>query len=187
MKNLAVLCGIDIRQRPFFGGFAGLSPCSNPMRPLRCAALNSKINSYQSINPTMKTRMTPTALSTPLLAAMLGLAIVGLPQTMVAQSEKAMKALGDRDLEIWNKGNLALINEVYAPDYVVHNVNQLLDVEVKGAAAMKQYVTSVRTSYPDLHIRRDDLFIKGNRMITRCTATGTNTGPLPGPAGTLPP
>ena len=54
----------------------------------------------------MKTRMTLTALSTPLLAAMLGLAIVGLPQTMVAQSEKAMKALGDRDLEIWNKGNL---------------------------------------------------------------------------------
>ena len=67
---------------------------------------------------------------------------------MVAQSEKAMKALGDRDLEIWNKGNLALINEVYAPDYVVHNVNQLLDVEVKGAAAMKQYVTSLRPSYP---------------------------------------
>jgi len=135
----------------------------------------------------MKTRMTPTALSTPLLAAMLGLAIVGLPQTMVAQSEKAMKALADRDLEIWNKGNLALIDELCAPEYVAHNVNQLLDVEVKGAAAMKQYVTSVRTSYPDLHVRMDELLITGDRIIRRWTATGTNTGPLPGPAGKLPP
>ena len=131
--------------------------------------------------------MTPTALSTPLLAAMLGLAIVGLPQTMVAQSEKAMKALGDRDLEIWNKGNLSLIDELYAPGYVLHNVDQLLDVEVKGAAAMKQYVTSMRTSFPDLHVRRDELIIKGDRIIVRWTATGTNTGPLPGPAGKLPP
>ena len=135
----------------------------------------------------MKTRMTLTALSTPLLAAMLGLAIIALPQTMVAQSEKAMKALGDRDLEIWNKGNLSLIDELYAPDHVAHNVNQLLDVEVKGAAAMKQYVTSLRTSYPDLHIRRDELLIKGDRIITRWTVTGTNTGPLQGPAGKLPP
>jgi len=38
--------------------------------------------------------MTLTALPTPLLAAMLGIAIIGLPQTLVAQSEKAMKALG---------------------------------------------------------------------------------------------
>ena len=81
----------------------------------------------------------------------------------------------------WNKGNLALVDELYTPDYTLHDAQAT--APVNSAAAFKQYVMSYRTAMPDLHFAIDDLVAEGDKVAWRFTARGTQTGPL----GTLPP
>ena len=113
--------------------------------------------------------------------AMVMLLIVGACGSEVAQTEEEMKALSERMLQVWNEGNLALIDELFTPDYVGHEVDTAEDLV--GADALKEWVTSVRTSYPDFNNTLEELIIKGDKIVMRWTATGTHTGSR----GDLPP
>ena len=113
--------------------------------------------------------------------AMVMLLIVGACGSEVAQTEEEMKALSERMLQVWNEGNLGLIDELFTPDYVGHEVDTAEDLV--GADALKEWVTSVRTSYPDFKITAEEIIVGDDRVVTRWTATGTNTGPR----GDLPP
>ena len=96
-------------------------------------------------------------------------------------NEKEMKALADKYLELWNEGNLSLCDEILSPEFVRHTVDVYEDII--GIEAFKEYVTSMRTSYPDFNATLDELIIKGDNIVARWTVTGTNTGPY----GELPP
>ena len=82
----------------------------------------------------------------------------------------------DPYLAIWNDGNLDLVDELYAPDFVWHIVDAGEDVV--GTAAFKELVTSFRTAFPDFHVTFDEVFVAGEKTVIRWTMTGTNTGPL---------
>jgi steroid delta-isomerase-like uncharacterized protein len=88
-------------------------------------------------------------------------------------------------LAVFNEGNLALIDEICDPEYVRHDRG--LPEDVVGLEAFKNYITSLRTTYPDFKVTIDDLIVKGDKIVTRWTLTGTNTGPLQTPMGELPP
>ena len=88
-------------------------------------------------------------------------------------TEEEAKAFIDRDLEIWNGGNLALANDLLASDYVGHAV-ELEDVV--GIDAFKEDVTILRTDYPDFNFTIEDLIVKDDKIVYRWIATGTNTG-----------
>ena len=62
-----------------------------------------------------------------------------------------------------------------------------LPEDIVGLEAFGAYVTSLRTAYPDFKATIQEQIVKGDKMITRWTATGTNTGPLQTPMGELPP
>ena len=100
-------------------------------------------------------------------------------------TEEEAKALAESSLEIWNEGNLAVVDELYDPDIIRHDCGQPEDMV--GLDAFKDYVTLLRVSYPDFNVTIDELIVKGDKIVIRWTITGTNTGPLQTPMGELPP
>jgi len=102
-----------------------------------------------------------------------------------AMTEEEMKARAERVLEIYNEGNLVLIDELYAPEFVSHEY--ATKEEVVGLDAFKQSITSLRTQYPDFNLTFDEIIVKDDKGVFLWTVTGTNTGPLQTPMGELPP
>jgi steroid delta-isomerase-like uncharacterized protein len=89
--------------------------------------------------------------------------------------------------EGWNKGNLAVIDQVYAGNYIQHEPSPM---QVTSSEALKQYVGGYRTAFPDLHFTNDDLVAEGDKVVWRFTSTGTQTGafmgiPATGKTGTV--
>ncbi len=77
--------------------------------------------------------------------------------------------------EAINKGNLAVVDELIAPSYVLHNPV----MELKGPEGFRQYITTVRTAFPDYHFAIDDIVAEGDKVALRFTFTGTHKGNLP--------
>lgn len=74
--------------------------------------------------------------------------------------------------EVWNKGDLSVIPEVIAPDYVGHN----LQGGYNGLEGFEKLVKAYRTAVPDQHWTVDEVFGEGDKLAIRLTITGTNTG-----------
>ena len=89
-------------------------------------------------------------------------------------TEEEAKAIVEKDLEIWNKGNLALADEIIAPDYVGHIAG--FPEDIVGIEAYKEEVTNLRTNYPDLNLTIEETIVKDDRIVRRQIVTGTNTG-----------
>ena len=78
--------------------------------------------------------------------------------------------------EVYNLGNLAVVDELVASDFVIHSASD----EIHGAEGAKQYVTMLRAAFPDIHITVEDQFAEGDRVATRWTAQATHTGTFQG-------
>jgi steroid delta-isomerase-like uncharacterized protein len=79
--------------------------------------------------------------------------------------------------EVFNKGNLAIIPELFAKNYVFHSP---LPLEAKGPEGFKQMAAMVRSALPDLHVTINDIFAEGDKVATRVTLTGTFKGEMMG-------
>ena len=86
------------------------------------------------------------------------------------KAEEEMKALAERSLQIWNEGNLDLVDELIAQNCVRHEVDIYEDLV--GTEAYKEYVTSMRTAYPDFNVVMDELIIKDDTMRNRIRKNG---------------
>ena len=100
-------------------------------------------------------------------------------------TEEEANALLDSVLEIWNNGNLAIIEEVFSPEIVAHT--STFPDDIVGLEGIKNWVTIACTTYPDLHMTFDEVIVKGDKIVASFTFTGTNTGPFIMPSGELPP
>src|SRR5207237_4031765 len=78
----------------------------------------------------------------------------------------------------WNKGNLDLVDEMYAPNYTLHDPSA--PGFPGGTEAFKGFVTTFRTALPDIHFTIDDTIAQGNMVVWRFTARATHLGPLMG-------
>ena len=95
-------------------------------------------------------------------------------ETANTGAEEDMKALSSRALEIWSEGNYALLDELYSPEIIRHEVN--IQDDLVGTKQYKDNVIWVRTAYPDFDVTVDDLFVKDDLVVLRWTVTGTQTG-----------
>lgn len=80
--------------------------------------------------------------------------------------------------ELYNKGNLAILAELFTPGYVEHT--PLPHGFPTGVEAVRLFVTLVRTAFPDFHYTIEDLFVGGDRLTMRVTASGTQRGDFMG-------
>jgi len=76
--------------------------------------------------------------------------------------------------EGWNKHNLAVIDEVYAPNFVQHEPEPQT---VNSSEALKQYVSAYLTAFPDLHLSIEDLIAEGDKVVWRFNSTGHQNVP----------
>ncbi len=100
-------------------------------------------------------------------------------------TEENAKVLTGGVLKIFNEGNMALIAEVFAPEVVVHT--STFPQDLVGHEGIKNWVEFSRMTFPDLNMTFDETIVKGNKIVTIWTLTGTNTGPMSMPSGTVPP
>lgn len=71
--------------------------------------------------------------------------------------------------EAWGEGNLDVIDELTADDYIDHD-----PIAGDGdAAELKERIAGFRAAFPDLSLRVDDMFAADDKVVTRWTAEGT--------------
>ena len=83
------------------------------------------------------------------------------------------KAVVRRIHDELNKGNLSIVDELYAPDYVSHVGNR-----TSGLPEYVEYLRLHRRAFPDWHTTIDQLFADGDTVIALVREHGTHQGPL---------
>ena len=79
--------------------------------------------------------------------------------------------------EVVNKGNLAVIDELVADDYVYHGP---YGTELQGKEALKEMFIGLRQGFPDLHVKPNFLLGDGNMIGVQFSLSGTHTGEFAG-------
>lgn len=78
--------------------------------------------------------------------------------------------------EAFNRGNMAVIDEVCADDFVGHDPLTGDQDRDASKSSMEMY----RGAFPDLHFTIDDSFEAGDKVVTRWTGEGTFENELMG-------
>ena len=82
--------------------------------------------------------------------------------------------------EAFNRGNLAIVNEIFSPHFVDHSTpNQPV-----GPQGVKDYFRSVRAGFPDMQVAVDALIAEGDQVAVRTIWRGTHLGEYDGVAAT---
>jgi steroid delta-isomerase-like uncharacterized protein len=92
-------------------------------------------------------------------------------------NKHAVRRLWD---EAWNANKLGVVDEVVHADYFDHGLAP--GRTRQGPESTKDAIRELRTAFPDLVLRPDDIVEEDDKVVTRWTTTGTHLGPL-GPIG----
>ena len=83
--------------------------------------------------------------------------------------------------EPW-KGNFDVIDEYVAPNYIGHDATE--PEPIRGPAGVRANVEKYLAGFPDGGITVDDQIAEGDKVATRWTGRGTQTGEVAGIAPT---
>ena len=78
--------------------------------------------------------------------------------------------------EVWNKGNLNVVDDLIALDYVIHMGNK----DLVGIDNYKNFVKIYRNAFPDIYYTVNDLIAEDDKVVERWSAQGTHKGELLG-------
>lgn len=90
--------------------------------------------------------------------------------TVIEQNKAAARRWST---ELWSKGDLAVADDIIAADYVRHDPGD--PFPARGPEDVKKIVTMLRAMFPDFHIQVDSLVAEGDIVVSRYTATATDT------------
>ncbi len=79
--------------------------------------------------------------------------------------------------EAWNKGNVNIIDEVMAPDYIRYMNEPGKSLNREG---QKQRILGFRKAFPDLHLAIEDMVAEGDKVSFRMFMRGTHQGTIMG-------
>ncbi|HMD84569.1 MAG TPA: ester cyclase [Terriglobia bacterium] len=82
--------------------------------------------------------------------------------------------------EVWNRGNLAVADELLAPDATAPSAPQL----PLGPEGLKAVVRIFRTAFPDFYMTIEDIIAEGDKVAARFVEGGTHQGVFMGIAPT---
>ncbi len=74
---------------------------------------------------------------------------------------------------VLNRGDLALVDEIFDPAFIDHGQGQHGDRD-----GVKHGVAAIRRAFPDLHFDVQDEIVTDDKVVGRLTATGTMHGDL---------
>ncbi len=81
--------------------------------------------------------------------------------------------------EIWNRGNLDVIDEYMGPETVIHDAGPEPG-DISSPEVFKGMAAAMRSAFPDLVVTIHETVVQGERTALRFTATGTHKGPFLG-------
>jgi steroid delta-isomerase-like uncharacterized protein len=76
----------------------------------------------------------------------------------------------------FNKGNLAALDELFAPDFIEHQ-DGFVPPNIEGGQGA---IVSLRTPFPDLKLTIEEIIANGGEVWARITARGTHQAPFMG-------
>jgi len=82
--------------------------------------------------------------------------------------------------EAFSQGNLAILDEITAADFVNHDPSGPPGGWPGGPEGMRMVVGTYRTAFPDVQMTVEDQLAEGDKVVTRWSARGANTGSLMG-------
>ena len=92
-------------------------------------------------------------------------------------STEENKAVVHRYFEEQSKRNWAGIEELFAPDYVIHGAPPGISPDL---ADLRQLITAFWTAFPDEHAVVEELIAEGDKVVSRVTVRGTHRGDFMG-------
>ena len=87
--------------------------------------------------------------------------------------------------EVWDKGDLDVVDEIFHPEFVDHGLAPGLSKQ--GPEGAKEAVMQFRTAMPDLYLKCNMMIAEGDKVLSLWESGGTQTGPLKNAQGTIPP
>ena len=75
--------------------------------------------------------------------------------------------------ELWGRANLAVADEIAAPDYVRHESGA--PFQARGPEGVKRLVSMLCAMLPDLRIVVEDVIAEGDKVVSRYTSVATDT------------
>ena len=75
--------------------------------------------------------------------------------------------------EVWLKGNLDALDEMYSADCVLHSLPL---PDVRGLEALEEHIASIRSAYSDTQIAYTAMIGEGDRIAYRYTWRARHTG-----------
>lgn len=82
--------------------------------------------------------------------------------------------------EGFNSGKLAVVDEIFHPDFVDRSTPE----QPPGKEGVKDYISMVRTGFPDISITIEDLVAEEDKVVVRTTWRGSHLGEYEGIAPT---
>ncbi len=80
--------------------------------------------------------------------------------------------------EVWNAGDLDVIDELLAPEWVRHD--PAAPEQLRGPDGFRRFVEMYRSAFPDLRFTVEDQVAEGDKVATRWSAVGTHQEELMG-------
>ena len=111
-----------------------------------------------------------------ILGGALPLIVATSAATKAASNADENKAIVRRAVEVYNTGNVDLLDELIAADAVGHEGPPT----PPGPATVKQFITMARSAFPDLHVNIEDMVAEGDRVAVLLTIRGTQKGAFMG-------
>jgi steroid delta-isomerase-like uncharacterized protein len=105
--------------------------------------------------------------------ALLALFTLGCGQPRPTLQERNKDVLRRAHEEVWSKGNLAVADELYDTNYVLHST---YGPDAKGLTEFKKGVIEQRIAFPDWNEHVEQIVAEGDLVVTRFTSTGTHKG-----------
>jgi steroid delta-isomerase-like uncharacterized protein len=88
-------------------------------------------------------------------------------------STEENKALARRYIEeVFNQKNLATVDELNTPDFVLHNAS----MTIQGLEAYKQFLSMYLAAFPDAQTTIEDMLAEGDLVAERVTIRSTHKG-----------
>jgi steroid delta-isomerase-like uncharacterized protein len=105
----------------------------------------------------------------PVFLAMILIGCAGSNDAVRARNAEVLNVVYS---EIWSKGNIDRIDDVYAEDFVGH----FPAGTVRGRGGLRDRVIAHRTAFPEWTETVEDMIADGDRVAVRFTTGGTNLG-----------
>lgn len=94
----------------------------------------------------------------------------------MTENEKTLREFFE---QVWNKGDLDVVDEYLAPEYTIHSdPGDPWDGQILNREEFKNRLKVSRIPFPDINFEIIDLIAHGDRVAVSWTMRGTNTGPI---------